>query len=144
MKQKFLKDLGIDIDKYKTAVYDSGLIYNDHFETFDDVINIGVVQIYYPARDFDLTIQYLDDEDVLLNTRTIQINDTMFLSDPPLAAIIDVNAERTEGYIFDAERSYGGDVSLGALIANAPIKIYYKPVDQIRTKTIILRYRQEL
>jgi hypothetical protein len=45
---------------------------------------------------------------------------------------------------FDADRSYSGSVTLGALLANMPISIYYKPVEAIRTKSIVLRYKQEL
>ena len=142
--QDIIADLNIDIDKYKTETYNSGLIYDSHFVTFDDVVNIGVIQVYYPAKDYDLTVEYLNDEDTVIDTVTIQINETMFLSDPSLAGVIDLNAARPEGYIFDADRSYSGSVTLSALLANMPISIYYKPVEAIRTKSIVLRYKQEL
>jgi hypothetical protein len=68
----------------------------------------------------------------------------MFFNDPSLAAVIDLNAARPEGYIFDEERSYTGAVTLGSLLANAPIHVYYKPVEAVRTKSIVIRYKQEL
>ena len=57
------RGLGIDVDKYKTETYEAGNIYQEHYETFDDVVNIGVVQIYYRPKDYSLTIEYLNDED---------------------------------------------------------------------------------
>ena len=58
-----IQTLGIDVDKYKTETYEAGNIYQEHYETFDDVVNIGVVQIYYRPKDYSLTIEYLNDED---------------------------------------------------------------------------------
>ena len=139
-----IQALGIEIDKYKTETYEAGSIYQEHFETFDDVVNIGVIQVYYKPKDYSLSIEYVNDEDQVIQTTEILINETMFFNDPSLAAIIDLNAARPEGYIFDEERSYTGAVTLGSLLANAPIHIYYKPVDAVRTKSIVIRYRQEL
>ena len=139
-----IQTLGIDVDKYKTETYEAGNIYQEHYETFDDVVNIGVVQIYYRPKDYSLTIEYLNDEDQVIQSTQILINETMFFNDPSLAAVIDLNAARPEGYIFDEERSYTGAVTLGSLLANAPIHVYYKPVEAVRTKSIVIRYKQEL
>ena len=139
-----VKDIGIDVNKYHTAVYEDGVIRNASLSTFDDVVNIGVIQVYYAPIDFTIKIEYRNDEDVLLETKEVAINDTMFLSEPSLAAIIDVNAARPEGYIYDESRSYSGAVTLGTLVANSPIKIYYKPVETVRTKSIVIKYQQEL
>ena len=139
-----IQTLGIEIDKYKTETYEAGNIYQEHYETFDDVVNIGVIQIYYRPKDYSLSIEYLNDNDQVIQSTQILINETMFFNDPSLAAVIDLNAARPEGYIFDEERSYTGAVTLSSLLANAPIHIYYKPVDAVRTKSIVIRYRQEL
>ena len=139
-----IQTLGIDVDKYKTETYESGSIYQEHYETFDDVVNIGVVQIYYKPKDYSLSIEYLNDKDQVIKSTQILINETMFFNDPSLAAVIDLNAARPEGYIFDEERSYTGAVTLGSLLANAPIHVYYKPVEAVRTKSIVIRYKQEL
>lgn len=139
-----ISDLGIDINKYKTETYNSGLVYQANIVTFDDVTNTGILQIYYVPKDYDLTIEYLNDEEQVIQTSTISINEIMFFNEPSLANIININAARPEGYIFDESKSYNGEVTLGSLLANAPIQIYYKEVEAVRTKSIVLRYKQEL
>jgi len=143
--ENILDDIGIDLDKYLTAEYNSGKLYNvsESITSFDDLINIGVLQVFYSAKDFDLAVEYYQD-DALIGTRTFTINAPMFLSNPALAQIIDINAFRSEGYIFDENESYGGVVDLGTLLANAPIKISYKEVEAVKTKSIVIRYKQEL
>lgn len=137
-------DLGLNLDKYYVETYEHGVIYGETLSTFDDVINIGVIQVYYTPKNYTLSINYTNEDGEIIDTKEVLINDTMFFNDPSLAAVIDVNAARPEGYIFDEENSYSGDVSLGSLLANAPITIAYKPVEQIRTKSIVIKYKQEL
>lgn len=143
--ENILNDIGIDLDRYLTAEYNNGKLYNvsESIASFDDLINIGVLQVFYSAKDFDLAVEYYQD-DALIGTRTFTINAPMFLSNPALAQIIDINAFRSEGYIFNEDESYGGVVDLGTLLANAPIKIFYKEVETVKTKSIVIRYKQEL
>jgi len=137
--------VGIDLDRYKTIEYNEGRLFNvsESINTFDDLINVGILQVFYSAKPFDLVVDYYQD-DTKLESRTIQINATQFLNAPALAEIIDINLLRPEGYIYDAENSYSGAVELATLLANAPIKISYKEVDVVRTKSIIVKYKQEL
>ena len=79
-------------------------------------------------------------EEVALGYRDYSINDYMFISNPTLAEIIDINALRPEGYIFSDTLSYDGEVSLSALLAASPISIVYVPVEQVRTNSILVKY----
>ena len=139
-----ITDIGIDINKYHSATYDDGRIYNANLSTFDDVVNVGVIQVYYKAKDYTLAVKYVDDTGKELKTINVTINETMFLNDPSLADIVDVNAARADGFIFDESKSYSGAITLGSLLANSPITIAYKPVETIKTKSIVIRYKQEM
>ena len=136
--------IGIDINKYKTETYNSGLIKNGSSITdFDSLMSIGVIQVYYVPKEYTLKVEYFQEE-TSLGYEEYSINDYMFLSEPQLSEIININAKRTDGYIFSAEESYDGEVTLSALLAASPIKITYVPVEQVRTKSILVRYKQEL
>lgn len=138
------KAVGIDVDKYAAATYEDGKLFNvtDTISTFDDLVSVGILQVYYKPKQYDLVVKYFQDN-LLLKTDTIQINETMFFNAPVLAQIINLNKYRPEGYTFDEEHSYSGLVTLGNLLANAPIEIHYKEVDEIRTKSIVIKYKQE-
>ena len=136
--------VGIEIDKYKTDLYESGLVRNGSSITdFDSLINIGVIQVYYTPKNYTLRVSYIQEE-TPLGYKDYQINDYMFLNEPQLSEIIDINAMRADGYIFSPEMSYDGEVTLSALLAASPITITYVPVEQVRTKSILVRYKQEL
>lgn len=136
--------VGIDIDKYAAATYEAGRLFNvtDTISTFDDLVSVGILQVYYEPKQYDLVVKYYQDN-LILETDTIQINETMFFNAPVLAQIINLNKYRPEGYTFDEEHSYSGLVTLGNLLANAPIEVHYKEVDEIRTKSIVIKYKQE-
>lgn len=139
-----IKDTGIELNKYQTGVYEEGKIYNgSSIVDFDSLLNIGVLQVYYKPKDYTIKVSYAQDG-VALGLQEYVINDYMFISNPTLAEIIDVNAMRPEGYIFSPELSYDGEVTLDALIAASPIIINYVPVAEIRTKSILVKYKQEL
>jgi len=143
--EDILAAVNIDLDRYLTVEYNSGRLFNvqGSITSFDDLIDVGVLQIFYSAKDFDLVVDYYQDDEKL-ESRTIQINATQFLNSPALAQIVNINLLRPEGYIFDADNSYQGAVELATLLANAPIKIAYKEVDVVRTKSIVIKYKQEL
>lgn len=141
-----LTDLGIDLNRYHTAPYNEGALYNgDSFTSYDEVVNAGVLQVYYTAIDYPISVHYYT---VDLNTEpiveTININALMFFGNPILADIIPILEHRPEGYQFDEDFSYNGEVSLDALTQASPIKIVYEEITAARTKNIIIRYKQEL
>ena len=141
-----LTDLGLDLNKYHTAPYEDGKLYNsDSFETYDDVLNTGVIQIYYTPIDYTITVHYYTED---LNTEpiaeTVKINALMFFGNPILSDIIPIAAHRPEGYQFDEDFSYNGEITLEALTQASPIMIVYEEISAVRTKNIILRYKQEL
>lgn len=139
-----IKDTGIELNKYQTGVYEEGKIYNGASITnFDSLLNIGVLQVYYKPKDYTINVSYVQEE-TGLGIKEYTINDYMFISNPTLAEIIDINAMKPEGYIFSPELSYDGEVSLDALIAASPIIITYIPVEEVRTKSILVKYKQEL
>ena len=144
--QNIIADVGINLNKYLTSTYNSGIIRNDDvISTFDDLLNVGVLQVYYTPKDYDLRIYYAQDTtDNVLGYKDVQINDYMFISQPTLGEVININEMRPEGYIFDPTQSYDGDVTLEAMLAASPITIVYVPVAQVRTKSILVKFKQEL
>ena len=151
-KQKFdeefnvLSDLGVDLNKYHTAPYEDGKLYNaSNFNSYDDVLNTGVLQVYYTPIDYPITVNYytngLNSEPTV---ETVNINALMFFGNPLLSDIIPIAAHRPEGYQFDENLSYSGEISLDALTQASPIMIVYEEISAVRTKNIIVRYKQEL
>ena len=141
-----LTDLNLDLNKYHTAPYNDGLLYNQGvFETYDDVLNTGVLQVYYTAIDYPITVNYytgsLTTEPV---SETVNINALMFFGNPILSDIIPILAHRPEGYQFSQLYSYDGEVSLEALTQASPIIVFYEEIEVMRSKNIIVRYKQEL
>jgi hypothetical protein len=95
-----IKDLNIDLNKYHTTPYNDGALYNaSTYMTYDDVINAGVLQIYYTPIEYPITVNYytqgISTEPV---SETIYINDLMFFGEPILSDIIPILAHRPEGY----------------------------------------------
>ena len=141
-----IADLGIDFNKYHTATYEEGKLYNgDTYTTYDSVITAGVLQIYYTPINYPLVVRYYtqgSDADPV--EETININELMFFGNPTLNDIVDITKHRPEGFQFDADNSYKGEITLSALTQNMPINIVYKEIEAVHTKNIIIRYRQEL
>ena len=142
-----LSVLGIDLNKYKTGSYKDGQLYNaGSFDTYDAVLNAGVIQIYYEPIDFPIVVRYYKDSITTepLAEEELLINDLMFISNPILNDIIDITGHRPEGYQFDATASYSGEVSLAGLTQASPINIVYAEIQELKTKNVIVRYKQEL
>ena len=141
-----LKDLNLDLNKYHTAPYNDGALYNqDIYQTYDDVLNAGVLQVYYTAIDYPITVNYyVGDLTAIPVSETVNINALMFFGNPILSDIIPILAHRPEGYQFSENFSYNGEVSLEALTQASPITIVYEEIEVMRSKNIIVRYKQEL
>lgn len=141
-----LTDLGIDLNKYHTAPYQDGKLYNAaSFNSYDDVLNSGVLQVYYTPIDYPITVNYYTgDLSAEPTVETVKINALMFFGNPLLSDIIPIAAHRPEGYQFDEDFSYNGEISLDALTQASPIRIVYEEISAVRTKNIIVRYKQEL
>ena len=141
-----LTDLNLDLNKYHTAPYNDGALYNqDIYQTYDDVLNAGVLQVYYTAIDYPITVNYyVGDLTATPVSETVNINALMFFGNPILSDIIPILAHRPEGYQFSENFSYNGEVSLEALTQASPIMVVYEEIEVMRSKNIIVRYKQEL
>ena len=141
-----IQDLNIDLNKYHTTPYEDGALYNQSsYQTYDDVINAGVLQIYYKAIDYPITVNYYTNGIMSVPiTETVYINDLMFFNEPILSDIIPILAHKPEGYQFSEDFSYDGEISLSALTQSSPISIVYEEISEMRNKNIIVRYKQEL
>ena len=141
-----LTDLNLDLNKYHTAPYNQGALYNqDIYQTYDDVLNAGVLQVYYSAIDYPITVNYYTgDLTATPISETVNINALMFFGNPILSDIIPILAHRPEGYQFSENFSYNGEISLEALTQASPIIIVYEEIEEMRSKNIIVRYKQEL
>ena len=141
-----IKDLGIDLNKYHTAPYEDGILYNgDVYTSYEEVINAGVLQVFYKPIDYTIKVHYYPEgpEGRIIEEEVV-INDLMFLTNPILNDIIPITAHRPEGYQFSADLSYNGEVSLSALTQASPVQIIYTEIEELRTKNIIVRYKKEL
>ena len=141
-----LTDINIDLDKYHTATYLNGALYNQSiYNTYEDVLNAGVLQVYYTPIDYPIDVYYytkgLDSQPIV---EQVNINALMFFGNPILNDILPINKHKPEGYQFDEDFSYNGELSLEALTKAQPISIVYKEIVAARTKNIIVRYKQEL
>lgn len=141
-----IRDLNLDLNKYHTNEYYEGALYNaDSYETYHAVMNAGILQIYYKEINFPIVVRYYTGTlESLPVEETININALMFLNSPILNDIIPISLHRPEGYQFDELYSYGGEVSLSALTQASPIIILYSEIVELRTKNIIVKYKQEL
>ena len=141
-----INDLGIDLNKYHTAPYEDGILYNgDVYTSYEEVINAGVLQVFYKPINYTIKVHYYPEgpEGQIIEEEVV-INDLMFLTNPILNDIIPITAHRPEGYQFSADFSYNGEVSLSALTQASPIQIIYTEIEELRTKNIIVRYKKEL
>ena len=141
-----IKDIGVDLNRYHTAPYEDGILYNgDVYTSYEEVINAGVLQVFYKPIDYTIKVHYYPEgpEGQIIEEEVV-INDLMFLTNPILNDIIPITAHRPEGYQFSADLSYNGEVSLSALTQASPVQIIYTEIEELRTKNIIVRYKKEL
>lgn len=141
-----ITDLNLDVNKYKTGFYESGEIFNgENLNTFEDVVNRSVIQIFYNPINYPITVRYYPEGETLTPIiETIEINDLMFASAPTFGEIVPLNKYKTDGYRVDTMLIYDGEVSLSALLNASPFEVIYIPIEQDRSKNIIVRYKQEL
>lgn len=138
-------DLGLSIDRYLTSAYNSGvLIDSAALETYDDVLNKGVLQVFYVPKTYTIDVRYYQDstDDLMLAADTIEINDLMFVGNPVIGDIIPLNAHKPANYALN--QYYNGEVTLDALLMAAPLTIVYTEVLAETTKDITIRYKKEL
>jgi len=139
-----IEDVGIDLNKYHTAEYQDGALYNaDLIETYDDVINMGVLRVYYVPIDYTIGVRYYTDETTYIEEQ-YTINALQFLNNPVLGDLIDIRRHCPEGYQFDINNSYDGEITLSALTQASPLMITYEEIKTVRTKNVIVKYRVQL
>lgn len=141
-----INDLNIDLDKYHTSEYLSGVLNNGaNYTTYDSVVNTGILQVFYTPIDYEIQVQYSAvDGSMEIQTDTITINALDFLTEPVLNDIIPLTKYKPEGYQVDLLATYSGEVTLSALTQASPISIVYEEVEAERTKNIIVKYKQEM
>ena len=139
-----INDIGLDVNKYHTGEYHDGVIYNSELLTdYDTVINTGVIRVYYVPIDYTIAVRYYTD-DTTYTTEEYTINALQFLNNPVLSDLIDIRRHCPEGYQYDVENSYNGEITLAALTMASPLMISYKEITTVRTKNIIVKYRVQL
>ena len=141
-----LSDIGLDLDKYHTAEYQPGALYNgDNLTSYEQIIAAGVLQVYYNPINYTIQVKY-QYEDGFKDTviENITINALDFMGNPVLGDVIPLTKYREDGYQFSAEQSYNGAVELSALLQVSPIEVVYEEVEAVRTKNIIVKYKQEM
>ena len=140
-----LAQLGIAVDRYHSSEYENGAIYNSgSLDTYDNVINAGVIQIYYAPIDYEIVVNFYTEGTAEPITDTFTINALDFFGDPVLSDLIPINVYRPNGYQFDPDNSYSGELTLSALTQASPITITFEEIEAERTKNILIHYKQEL
>ena len=140
-----LAQLGIDLNRYHTTEYENGRIYNaEALNTYNNVMNAGVIQVYYVPIDYPITVQFITEGSNEIDSQTFTINALDFFIDAVLTDIIPINDYKPEGYQLDPTRSYDGEISLSALTQASPITIMFEEIEAERTKNILIHYKQEL
>lgn len=155
VEQKFLEegyqinlkdDLGIDKDAYLTDVYQPGQIINeDLLITYEDVVNVGFIQVFYVPIDYSVDVRYFQDDMTgdPIAVDSVAINDVMFLSgSTTINDIIDLNKYKPEGYTLYSY--YDGEMTLSAILASAPLNIVYGPIALESEKNIVISYKKEM
>ena len=139
-----LSMIGLDVDKYHTSEYEGGRIYNSGvLNTYDNVINAGVIQVYYIPIDYTITVRFQTDDDTPTE-ETFTINALDFFNDPVLTDLIPINDYKPNNYQLDLEGSYSGPITLAGLTQASPILIHFEEIHVNRTKNILIHYKQEL
>lgn len=140
-----LEQLGLDIDRYHTTEYEAGEIFNTgSFDTYDNIINAGVIQIYYRPINYTVVVNFYTDGTAEPNTQSFTVNATDFFGEPILTDLFPVGDYKPEGYQMDPSRSYSGEITLQALTQASPITITFEEIEADRTKNILIHYKQEL
>lgn len=136
--------LNLDLNRYHTSEYEVGRIYNTaSLETYDNVVNAGVIQIYYVPIDYTITVKFqMDDETP--TSETFTINALQFFNEPILNDLIPIGDYKPNNYQLDLEGSYSGPITLSALTQASPILIHFVQIHADRTKNILIHYKQEL
>lgn len=139
-----ISNLGLDLNRFHTGEYEQGRLYNsDIYTDYDTVISSGVLQVYYIPIDFTIQVGFVVPGEQP-ELQDITINALDFLNNPVLSDVIPVLANKPEGYQFDPEASYQGEVTLSALTQASPITIAYAEIEEPKTKNIIVKYKQQL
>ena len=140
-----LAQLGIDLNRYHSAVYEEGRVYNTGaLNTYDNVINAGVLQVYYVPIDYEIVVNFYTEGIAEPNTQTFTINALDFFGEPVLSDLIPIGDYKPEGHQMDPDRSYNGEISLSALTQASPITIMFEEIEADRTKNVLIHYKQEL
>ena len=141
-----LEDLNLDLDKFHTSEYLQGQLYNSsQLVTYEDILNFGVLQVYYTPIDFTIQVVYqIDGSSEEPTTENITINALDFIGNPVLNDIIPILENKPEGYQFSPDDSYQGEISLAALTQLSPITITYVEIEQPRLLNVVLKYKQQL
>ena len=139
-----IEDLNLDLNRYHTAEYQDGVLYNaGSFIDYNSVISAGVLQVYYTPIDFPLVVRYYTDE-ITYEEETYTINALQFFNNPVLGDLIDLTAHRPVGYQLDLTNTYSGEITLSSLTMASPITVMYEEIQQVRTKNIIVKYKQQM
>lgn len=140
-----LAQLGLDLDRYHTAEYEAGRIYNTgSLNTYDNVISAGVIQVYYKPIDYEIVVNFYTEGKDEPETQTFTINALDFFNEPVLNDLIPIGDYKPEGHQMDPDRSYNGEITLSALTQASPITVMFEEIEADRTKNVLIHYKQEL
>ena len=141
-----ISDLNLDLDRFHTNEYQQGQLYNSsQLQSYDDILNYGVLQVYYTPINFTIQAVFVvDGSEEAPVVESIDINALDFIGNPVLSDIIPILANKPEGYQFSPEDSYQGEISLSALTQLSPITITYVEIAQPRLMNIVVKYKQQL
>lgn len=141
-----LSKFNIDLNKYQASTYTPGTLYNgETYINYDALLNAGIIQIYYIPIDFKIKVRYFKEVTTSepIAVEDVTINELTFVNNPVLSDVIAITAHRPEGWQFAPQLSYDGEVTLSALTHASPINIVYEEIAQLKTKNVIVKYKQQ-
>jgi len=142
-----LESIGINVDKYLTDYYNSGVASNlGQLElTYSNLEALGTLIINYEPIKYNLEVHYILDNGSGMPQQTLQ--ETIQFTKPQIdglrsvGELIKVNTYRPDGY--KAEILYNQGLVVESLLSASPILVKYSLVEADHTKNITLIYRME-
>ena len=140
-----LASIGIDIDRYKPNYFNSGYTSNFSDElTYENLLGLTALIINYRPIEYNLQVNYFLETG--LEVYYPLLSEEITFTQPVLATyrtigeLINTDRQRPDGY--RAIIDYDGELTVEGLVA-APINVYYKSIENERSKNIVVSYYVE-
>lgn len=142
-----LASIGIDADKYQPKYFKSGVVTNlgNKVLSYENLQNLGVLIINYPPMVYEFSVRYFLDNNGSYNdllTEEIHFTYPGIQGVTNIAQLLNIKDYKPDGC--RAEISYTGEITVENLIAASPIHVFYKPIENEKSKSVTITYSKEM